>query len=102
VLLVSLPLLYVALFGPAVWLVDREVLPRSGTARLYRPLVRRAHSDGALGSALTWYGRLGEKTRWKRGVTLGWRREDVLAQMTDDLDFHDLIESLRASGELPP
>ena len=37
---VSLPVLYVASFGPACWLVDRELLPSDPIELAFRPIVR--------------------------------------------------------------
>jgi hypothetical protein len=38
-LLIGLPVLYVASFGPACWLVERGVLPLRTTAMVFRPLL---------------------------------------------------------------
>jgi hypothetical protein len=75
VVLVCLPLLYVALFGPACWLAGRSVLPGRQTSAIYRPLVRLACTDrGAAGKSLRWYARLngrGEIGLFDLGVWAG-------------------------------
>lgn len=61
VVLVGVPLLYVGSFGPACWLVGRNVLSARFTSAVYRPLVRLACIDrGNTGKALRWYARFGE------------------------------------------
>ena len=53
---VGVSVVYVASFGPACWLVSHEGLPRLGTARIYRPLVRTANKEGpAISRILCWY-----------------------------------------------
>jgi hypothetical protein len=42
--LIWLPVLYVASFGPACWLVDRDWSYASTTASVYWPVVRLAYS----------------------------------------------------------
>ena len=39
VLLIGLPVLYVALFGPACWLVERGILPLRAMGIVFRPLL---------------------------------------------------------------
>jgi hypothetical protein len=58
---VMLPLLYVVSFGPACWLVGIVGLPRLGTARFYRPLVRVVNAESRpLSAILGWYAGLGD------------------------------------------
>ena len=38
-LLIGLPVLYVASFGPACWLVERRILPPRATGIVFRPLL---------------------------------------------------------------
>ena len=53
---VGLPVMYVASFGPACWLVSHDGLPRLGTARIYRPLVHISNKEvSAVSSILCWY-----------------------------------------------
>jgi hypothetical protein len=59
-LLVGLPTLYGATFGPACWLVGRQVLPARHTSAAYRPLVRLACTDCGLSAKfLRWFARTG-------------------------------------------
>lgn len=101
-LLVSLPLLYVGLFGPAAWLVDRGVLPTSETARLYRPLVRIANSDGAAGKFLSWYALVRTKPRARKLLRFGPKLtalapfENVLTEMADDLETDDIVRVIKS------
>ena len=57
-LLISLPVLYVASFGPACWLVERGLLPVRGTALGYKPVLAAAYRarPAAVQRALQWYG----------------------------------------------
>jgi hypothetical protein len=56
---ISLPLMYVASFGPACWLSDRDVLPRDATYSIYRPLVILS-LHAKFRKPLQWYGTLVE------------------------------------------
>src|SRR5262245_32695841 len=51
-----LPVLYVASFGPACWLVRRNQVDMTKAARIYRPLVRTACSTSIFARPLRWYG----------------------------------------------
>lgn len=60
-LLIGLPVMYVASFGPACWLVAHEVLP-TGAAHPYRSLVTRAAlSYDFVSRTLRWYAELGAR-----------------------------------------
>ncbi len=54
-LLIGLPVLYVASFGPACWLVRQQRVNIVTVARLYRPLVHTACSDSILAPPLHRY-----------------------------------------------
>jgi hypothetical protein len=43
-LLIGLPVLYVASFGPACWVVEQSALPRAEITLIYSPLIRAAWS----------------------------------------------------------
>jgi hypothetical protein len=59
--LVVLPMLYVASFGPACWLVRRQGLSAGVPTAVYRPLVRLACTDhGMAGRTLRWLVRRAE------------------------------------------
>ena len=53
--IVGLPVLYVASFGPACWSVDAGPADLEPVARIYRPLVRMACGGGVFASPLQWY-----------------------------------------------
>ena len=53
-LLIGLPVLYVASFGPACWVVTGGGLRTEWTLRLYRPLIRNAHRSPIRQYALLW------------------------------------------------
>src|SRR5262245_22794311 len=59
-LLIGLPLLYVASFGPACWLEDREVVPIGFVHTAYKPLVfvSARYCPGFVCDAATEYGML--------------------------------------------
>ena len=59
-LLVVLPILYVASFGPACWISDRDLLSENVVFRIYSPIVDLCVSAQSLGlrRAMTWYGEL--------------------------------------------
>lgn len=64
-LLIALPAMYVASFGPACWLDSRQMLP-SAIESAYIPLRQIAH-DGPepLRSVLNWYACIGsEEPEW--------------------------------------
>lgn len=79
--LFGLPVLYVVLFGPACWAVDRGILPAVETARVFRPLVRVGASR-ILGVAGV--------IRWYVGIGLE-NRDDTwfLHRLDDALDLDD-------------
>ena len=58
---VGLPVLYVASFGPACWLADRDLIPTTVAVQAYHPLAfALAHScSDWIGNAMTDYGRWG-------------------------------------------
>ena len=58
VVVVAVPVLYVASFGPACWLVNREQVDCLVAARIYRPILRVAMAGTDIGRALCWYGDL--------------------------------------------
>lgn len=58
VVLVLVPVLYVASFGPACWAVDRDWLPVERTAMLYRPLLLLS-ADSPVATSLWWYATIG-------------------------------------------
>lgn len=69
-LLVALPLLYVASFGPACWIVSRTAFGLPAFRLVYRPLDSIAwHGPYQAGDALKWYGNLGSPGN--RSVILG-------------------------------
>lgn len=74
VLLVGMPVLYVASFGPACWLVDRHQADCLIVARIYRPIVRASMSATPIGRALCWYGDLDRpRNRSKTVIPMtGW------------------------------
>jgi hypothetical protein len=53
--MLGVPVLYVAGFGPACWLADRDVMPRRWTAAIYSPILTQLRVDYLLWS----YGSLG-------------------------------------------
>ena len=57
---VGLPVLYVASFGPACWIADRELLSEYTVEFVYRPAVSLCITSGSqrLRDALLWYRRL--------------------------------------------
>ena len=60
-IVVLVPVLYVASFGPASWLASWEVLPLDTTSRLYLPIFwADDHAPLWLHKALAWYTELGE------------------------------------------
>src|SRR5258708_10231235 len=58
-LLVGLPMMYVASFGPACWLVDHGYLAARPIAKTYLPIVRILEDDSSVGSAANAYCGLG-------------------------------------------
>jgi hypothetical protein len=52
---VGLPTLYAASFGPCVWLADRDIISINLVAKLYAPILPHLEIDGILWS----YGNLG-------------------------------------------
>ncbi len=54
-LLVGLPTLYLASFGPACWLADRRIVAPDRTAAIYSPILTELRADDVLWS----YGKLG-------------------------------------------
>ena len=57
-LLIGLPVLYLASFGPACWLNERGVLGAAAVSAIYSPVLATAE-NGRLPKALDWYARLG-------------------------------------------
>ena len=55
-LLLGPPVLYVASFGPACWLVRKNEASMLMVAKIYRPLVHTACSDAFLAAPVRWYG----------------------------------------------
>jgi hypothetical protein len=60
VVLVCLPLLYIASFGPACWIRLNRVLPNSEILLdvhlfVYRPLYALAETHESIGRAMSWY-----------------------------------------------
>ena len=54
--LIGLPVLYVASFGPACWLVNWGALPVRGTGTAYRPLISLAfHGPEGIRQVMRWY-----------------------------------------------
>ena len=58
VLLIVLPILYVAGVGPAAWLSYHGWLPRDLVALVWSPLLRTLFTDSQAAWALDWYLRL--------------------------------------------
>jgi|SRR6516225_1248412 hypothetical protein len=74
ILVVASPFLYLLGFGPACWLVNRNVLPARATAAVYCPLVRAANSKVRQVSVpLRWYADLNapERREWSTGRGTG-------------------------------
>lgn len=59
ILLLCQPVLYVASFGPACWLADRQLLPHGLAESIYLPLAI-ACANGGCSEPLYWYGTLVE------------------------------------------
>jgi hypothetical protein len=59
-LLIGLPVLYAASFGPACWLCSHGSVPRSGVIGGYRPILLLCHNEspGPVRNFLFWYGDL--------------------------------------------
>jgi len=67
-LLIGIPLLYVASFGPACWLADREIIP---SVEFYRPLAQIvAKSPGPVRDAYCWYAGCGPDMRETAGYAM--------------------------------
>src|SRR5262249_12559635 len=95
-----LPVAYVVLFGPAVWGVDRKLVPPIGMARLSRPLVRLAWSDvDVVAKPLRWYARLGSRNASRSPAHLDL--SDGLTLMAMMLDVYDQVADAKANGEWP-
>ena len=59
-LLIVLPVLYVASFGPACWLVGRGYFSGDAAGPAYWPILFvYGSTDGRLSPAISWYARLG-------------------------------------------
>ena len=57
VVLLGLPVLYVASFGPACWLVRHRWISRSTAAHAYRPIIKYTRFTPAWAKhAIVWYG----------------------------------------------
>jgi hypothetical protein len=73
----SLPLLYVATFGPACWVSSRTGLGTGALGAFYRPLVREISvewrasmlddqpNENRIGVALEWYANFGAAEDWR-------------------------------------
>ena len=69
-LLIGLPILYVASFGPACWLTNRSAIPRGPVAILYGPLVDRGiENRSGIERFLLWYGTVLCKERYSPYAT---------------------------------
>lgn len=55
VTVIGLPVLYVASFGPIVWLADRDIISRSRAAQIFSPIIAELRADDLMWS----YGSLG-------------------------------------------
>lgn len=84
-LVIGLPVLYVASFGPACWLTDWGLITGNSAGSIYRPLLAIAvltRSDQISNAAL-WYGKLASPeymdARWMKAVHL-------IAAARDDWD----------------
>ncbi len=65
VLLVGLPLLYVASFGPACWTVSRADAGASTLPFVYKPLTWSMSKSNGIKSALGWYAQLAAPDGWR-------------------------------------
>jgi hypothetical protein len=71
-LLIGLPVLYVASFGPACWVTSRLNFGARSISVIYRPIIRAAFGDPGtdeipsetLNRAFQWYGDLGARPDW--------------------------------------
>ena len=63
--LIGLPVLYVASFGPACWVTSWTRQGYEAVPVVYRPIVWIwNHSPPAVGIALDWYARVGADPEW--------------------------------------
>jgi hypothetical protein len=86
-LLIVLPVLYVASFGPACWLARAGAAGTLTVAKLYRPLVRAARSDRGIAPVLRWYGDpLGQLSE-SRGRLSMTHWMDVVLDISDSLEL---------------
>jgi hypothetical protein len=70
-LLIGLPVLYVASFGPACWLTDHEIVPAALSHTVFSPLARAAvRCPTPIKDALIYYSEIGGPELELPGI--GW------------------------------
>jgi hypothetical protein len=64
---VALPVLYVASFGPACWFSSRSRRATREVSFIYRPMTFALSNNfsGPLDSTLRWYAKIGAAPRWE-------------------------------------
>jgi hypothetical protein len=63
-----LPVLYIASFGPACWLIDRNIISEQPTRAIYRPIIELvARCDKPIRTAVADHLSLGSPNYWGHG-----------------------------------
>jgi hypothetical protein len=63
-LLIGLPVLYVASFGPICWTASRLNVGETTLPTIYRPVTWMMLRDEQAAAAMSWYARLGSTGSW--------------------------------------
>src|SRR5262249_25893692 len=90
-LLIGLPVLYVASFGPACWLFGRGILPCELTIDAYRPLIHLSFSQAPISGWLRWYARSGDRQYDPRMTARSVSGTDGLSELRRIMRENDAV-----------